>query len=142
MEPRTTTPTPSPETGNYPKPEVPQVNEGALKSVPEQQPKMESREQQPGIAGPSDPVAAIVTPQPLHLPAPIAPAQPPPHVMANDNPLQASDEDLIEKEWVDKAKKIVESTKSDPYQQEKQVSQLQADYINKRYGKTVKITND
>jgi hypothetical protein len=50
-------------------------------------------------------------------------------------PLQAADNDLIEREWVDKAKKIVSETKSDPYQQEKRVSQLQADYIKKRYGR-------
>ena len=54
----------------------------------------------------------------------------------------AGDDDLIEKEWVDKAKKIIEQTRSDPYNQEKQVSKLQADYIKKRYGKDVKVNNE
>ena len=52
-----------------------------------------------------------------------------------DTPLVAADEDLIEKEWVDKAKKIVEATKDDPYQREQEVGKLQADYLRKRYGK-------
>lgn len=58
----------------------------------------------------------------------------------DDNQLIADDVDVIEKEWVDKAKKIVSSTKDNPYQQEKEVSRLQADYLMKRYGKQVKLT--
>jgi hypothetical protein len=47
----------------------------------------------------------------------------------------AADEDLIEKEWVDSAKKIIASTKDDPHAREQQVNQLQVDYLQKRYGK-------
>jgi len=53
----------------------------------------------------------------------------------DNNPLTAGDDDLIEKEWVEKAKKIVSETHDDPYMQDEAVSQLQADYINKRYGR-------
>lgn len=49
------------------------------------------------------------------------------------NPVVAADEDLIEKEWVDRAKKIIKDTKNDPYQQEKEINVLRSDYINKRY---------
>lgn len=56
-------------------------------------------------------------------------------VVDDDSPATASDEDLIEKEWVDKAKQIISTTKQDPYKQERQVGQLQADYLRKRYGK-------
>jgi hypothetical protein len=52
-----------------------------------------------------------------------------------DTPLVANDDDLIEKEWVDKAKKIVAETKDDPYQREEAVNKLQVDYIKKRYGR-------
>lgn len=58
-----------------------------------------------------------------------------PDVTTGDTPMVAADEDLIEKEWVDKAKKIVEATKDDPYKREQEVSKLQADYLRKRYGK-------
>lgn len=57
------------------------------------------------------------------------------------NPVVADDVDVIEKEWVDKAKKIVSATKDDPYNQEKQVSKLQADYLMKRYGKQIKTVD-
>ena len=50
-------------------------------------------------------------------------------------PLVASDDDLIEKEWVDKAKRIVSETKDDPYRREAEVGKLQVDYLQKRYGK-------
>jgi len=51
------------------------------------------------------------------------------------NPLTAAHEDLIEKEWVNKAKQIISDTKEDPFKREQQVSELQKDYLRKRYGK-------
>jgi Txe/YoeB family toxin of Txe-Axe toxin-antitoxin module len=65
-----------------------------------------------------------------------------PSGIQDDNPLAAADDEVIEKEWVDRAKKIVEQTKSDPYKQEQEVSKLQADYLKKRYGKEVKVVSD
>lgn len=53
------------------------------------------------------------------------------------SPMVAADEDLIEKEWVDKAKQIVEQTKDDPHARTEQVNELQKDYLQKRYGKVV-----
>ena len=53
----------------------------------------------------------------------------------NDTPLVANDDDLIEKEWVDKAKKIIVDTRDDPHRREQEVGKLQADYLFKRYGK-------
>ena len=50
-------------------------------------------------------------------------------------PSVASDDDLIEKEWVDKAKKVIAETKDEPYRREQEVSRLQADYLSKRYGR-------
>lgn len=57
-----------------------------------------------------------------------------------NGPLIADDVDVIEKEWVDKAKRIVNATKEDPHQQEKEVSKLQADYLMKRYNKQLKLS--
>jgi hypothetical protein len=47
----------------------------------------------------------------------------------------AGDTDLIEKEWVIKAKVIVENTRHDPYIQNQQLGLLKTDYMVKRYGK-------
>ncbi len=56
--------------------------------------------------------------------------------------LEAKDSDGIEKVWIDKAKKLVEHTKDDPYMQERAVSRLQADYIKKRFNKDVKLPKE
>lgn len=58
-------------------------------------------------------------------------------VATDNNPVAASDDDLIEKEWVDKAKKIIEETKEDPYRRELEIGKLQRDYIFKRYGRQI-----
>ncbi|HZJ34423.1 MAG TPA: hypothetical protein VFD55_00180 [Candidatus Angelobacter sp.] len=50
-----------------------------------------------------------------------------------DTPLVANDDDLIEKEWVDKAKKIVAETQNNPYGRDEAVNKLQVDYLKKRY---------
>ncbi len=57
---------------------------------------------------------------------------------ANGAPAVAGDVDVIEKEWVDQANKIVDQTKEDPYAEEEAVEALQVDYLKKRYGHSVK----
>lgn len=52
-----------------------------------------------------------------------------------DTPTVAGDDELIEKEWVDRAKKVLAETKDDPYRRGQEVSRLQADYLMKRYGR-------
>lgn len=56
------------------------------------------------------------------------------------SPSIANDDDLIEKEWVEKAKKVLSETKDDPYRREQEVSRLQEDYIMKRYGRKLGTT--
>lgn len=50
------------------------------------------------------------------------------------------DGDLIEKEWVNKAKAIVERNRDDPYKQTEQLTVFKADYMKKRYDKTIKVS--
>jgi len=57
------------------------------------------------------------------------------------NPIVAADDDLIEKEWVEKAKKIVAETRNNPHQRDEAVNNLQVDYIKKRYGRELGVTN-
>ena len=84
--------------------------------------------QQPPVSSPQP--NPVVAQQPTNSSVPVVdPA----------TPLVADDVDVIEKEWVDKAKKIVSSTKEDPHAQEQQVSRLQADYLMKRYNKQIKL---
>jgi hypothetical protein len=51
----------------------------------------------------------------------------------------ADDKDIIEPEWVQKAKAIVNSTSDDPYKQSEELTVLKADYMQKRYNKIVKL---
>jgi hypothetical protein len=59
-----------------------------------------------------------------------------------DVPEVANDIDLIEKEWVQKAKAIVESTQGDPYMQNKQINRMKVEYIKKRYDKDIVVGKD
>lgn len=50
----------------------------------------------------------------------------------------AADTDRIEKEWVDKAKSVINQTKDDPYEQKNEISKVKADYIQKRFNRSLK----
>jgi hypothetical protein len=60
--------------------------------------------------------------------------------IAIDTPQAADDADLIEKEWVHKAKVIVEKTRDDPHMQSDELTKFKADYMQKRYNKTLKMS--
>lgn len=91
----------------------------------------------------SQPAAAM--PAPLPLPAAAGAGQ---FAATNDVsnttqlslPAVADDSDLIEKEWVNKAKQIVEHNRDDPYKQSKEITVFKADYMKKRYNKTIKLS--
>lgn len=88
------------------------------------------------------PPAPLATNAPAVIPAVPVPVPVPQKPVNNTTgPTIANDDDLIEKEWVDKAKDIIAHTQNDPYQREKAVSQLQVDYLRKRYGKELGTSN-
>lgn len=84
-------------------------------------------------AAPIDP-SQIAIPS---LPQPISQAADEPIAQASAAPIAANDDDLIEKEWVDHAKKIISETKDDPFKREQEISKLQIEYIKKRYGRII-----
>jgi hypothetical protein len=51
----------------------------------------------------------------------------------------ADDKDIIEPEWVNKAKAIVAQSGDDPYRQSEELTIFKADYMQKRYNKTIKL---
>jgi hypothetical protein len=57
------------------------------------------------------------------------------------SPVIAADADLIEKEWVLRAKAIVSKTKNDPREQSSALNRYKADYIKKRYNKDIKVSD-
>jgi hypothetical protein len=104
--------------------------------------------EQPAVTTEKAPVmrpaaAPPVSTIPLPLPRPIPVAAQPGDVSATTQVstlLANADSDLIEKEWVDKAKQIVERTRDDPYKQSEELTVFKADYMKKRYGKTIKVS--
>lgn len=54
-------------------------------------------------------------------------------------PALARNNDLIEKEWVARAKEIIEKTKDDPRLQSRDLTVFRADYMYKHYGRTLKL---
>lgn len=138
MEPTSPAPHGSPEMGPPQQPLGPEA-------LPHHSPETQASPERPApeerrVGHDGDGVAMPVPTTPLPV-APVAdPASPVVDSgLGDDNPLAAADEDLIEKEWVDRAKKIIAETKHDPYEQERAISRLQADYQKKRYGREVKL---
>lgn len=80
---------------------------------------------------------------PLLPPLPTTQHVPQPNPQAVSHiPQVADDVDLIEKEWVARAKDIVERTKNDPHLQNKEINKFKAEYIKKRYNKEVKVSDE
>lgn len=132
MEPETPTPQRGPE--QAPAQYVPNLERTTFPPTPESgmiETGAERSEQ--SVSGPAPTSLAAL---PTILPTPVVMSDPAidPGVVS-DAPIVANDDDLIEKEWVEKAKKIVAQTRDDPYKREAAVSQLQRDYLRKRYGR-------
>lgn len=109
--------------------------------TPERQSDRESIGERPAHNVPERAPSVVPIPVPMPtsvpLPSPVQPQTQVPSQVSDDNPAVAGDDDLIEKEWVDKAKRIIAETKDDPYRREREVGLLQADYLQKRYNKTI-----
>jgi hypothetical protein len=78
-------------------------------------------------------VAQPVTPPVVPEPA----DQTQPATVIATTPQTAADGDRIEAEWIDKVKHVISSTSDDPYNQQKHISQLMANYVLKRYGRKI-----
>lgn len=87
--------------------------------------------------GPSTPMP-MVDPSQFTVAAPITVAT------TDDQAAQANadDEDVIEKEWVSRAKAIVNSTKDNPRVQSKELGKFKAEYIKKRFNKDIKTAKE
>lgn len=136
MEPNFNLPRPTPEQTPSLPPVSPEVAPGtkeqrSIERAPaplEREPLPQSPQE---VAVPVSDIAAPVPPQPVTDGG-----------SGNDTttllssvPDVAADDDLIEKEWVSKAKDIISQTTDDPHRREAAVSQLQREYLRKRYGK-------
>lgn len=121
-------------------PEVLGMPEYGVLGGPERPSPLPEQAPRPVEGAPAVPVTIPVLPMPIITQDDVA-TQP---AVTRDAsmPIAAADEDLIEKEWVDKAKNIIEETKDDPYRREQEVGKLQREYIKKRYGRDIGDTGE
>jgi len=112
-------------------PSLPPIETGIEKGAERREQAAEAGAQAADAATLAVPVAMPQV-QPVAIPQDI-PVQP----ITSNTPLVAADEDLIEKEWVDKAKEIILHTKDDPHARTQKVNELQRDYLQKRYGRAI-----
>lgn len=106
-----------------------QIVEKSVASSPESKPQtisaaLSSQAAQ-AAAQPSQAVTTAMTDDVAAVPAP--------------QPVNANDSDRIEKEWVDRAKEVIERTRDDPYEQKKEMSKVKADYVQKRFNKSLRL---
>jgi len=71
-------------------------------------------------------------------PAPAGTAPAPPG--SAPAPVPAADDDKIEKSWADRVRQIIGHTSDDPHKQSEELTILKADFMKKRYGKTIKTS--
>ena len=88
------------------------------------------------------PAVSPVLPTPVNLGGDQGDGSQSSSVVSGINPSVAGDDDLIEKEWVDRTKKIISATKDDPRQREEEVSRLKVDYLQKRYGRELGVADE
>lgn len=123
-------------------PETPPAGAAPAEKAAPSQPELAARPE--AAINPAQTAPALpVMPPPAPFVAPIQPQPAANDVTAttnNANPRVADDGDLIEKEWVTKAKQIISQTREDPYRQNQQMTGLKADYLQKRYQKTLKTS--
>lgn len=122
--------------------ELPQPQEVGSGHANESQPvaSPETQTNPPAQGVPTTPLQAI---PPMQQPAVFTPQPMMPQAATTASSTQhliADDADLIEKEWVSKAKAIVAQTKNDPHQQNKEMTKVKADYLKKRYNKDLKVS--
>lgn len=127
-----------------PQPEVPEQSGERVeeKAIEKQRPA--TQEASVGKRAPQPGSTAVTDDQTVPQ-APAVPAAPPADQKAPAEPvspvtadLKATDADLIEKEWIERAKLIASKTHDDPHRQKNEMSKAKADYIQKRFNKRIK----
>ena len=114
-------------------------SEGGGESDPSKTPEkaVSAPEKAPG--SPKSPLIASVAAKPVSTPKAKNAQTDVSSTSQTTSSLPLDDTDLIEKEWVNKAKQIVERTRDDPHKQSEELTLVKADYMKQRYNKTIKV---
>ncbi len=111
---------------------------GSYSSSPEKERIPESSAGQT-LSSPPSLIPVLPVDSPLPVSNPIAQDD-----QTTNRTLVISDEsrDLIAKEWILRAKRIVNQTRDDPYKQSQEFNKLKAEYVKQRYNMTIKVNNE
>jgi hypothetical protein len=114
-----------------PSPEGEQGQEQHAEAPPSRPEQAAKQPPQPALPAIPDDIPAadqpVIAAPPQDVAAPVA-----------DPKSAIADTDHIEREWIDKVKNVVARTQDDPYLQKDQMSKIKAEYIQKRFNKTIK----
>ncbi len=115
-------------------PQAPESNEKGMQGSQERAP---ARQEKPGNK-PQQPLLPAIPNDIPDTTQPIIPATTDDIASASHGPPAIPDTDHIERIWLDKVKSVASQTKDDPFAQKHHMSQIKADYIQKRFGKNIK----
>lgn len=99
-----------------------------------------------GGYAPQPPITPAVSDSVVQQPAPVVQTAPMGTPMPTAQPQQApleddvaEDDDELDAEWIAKAKAIVEQLRLDPFAESNAFSEIKAEYMQRRHGKTIKV---
>lgn len=136
MQPQTPTPEANlnlPQVERLPTPITPEATPA---TTPEVAPAPQETQSRPAGDGTNQNAGMPVMPMPQPQ---VQPARQLQTQVVDDTPPVAGDVDLIEKEWVNKAKEVVARTKEDPHKQNDELNNVKVGYMKKRYNREVKL---
>ncbi|HUS25728.1 MAG TPA: hypothetical protein VMY99_00040 [Nevskiaceae bacterium] len=117
-------------------------SEGRTHSVPTKYPEA-SPPPEAGVGGAEKRALPRETMPPNPMPAPDLQTMPASvSVVAQGASIADDNDDAIDEEWVNKAKHIVELTRTDPYVQSNEISKVKAEFLKTRFNKTVKVVEE
>ncbi len=127
------------EAGSQPSFEIPKQTERKPEVGIEKARERDIEQRQISEGGALKQTPQFQTPAPVSVVPDPSSAQPVSTLPPISQGLSAHDADLIEKQWVDRAKAIVAKTQDDPYKQKSEMSRIKAEYIKKRFNKTIPV---
>jgi len=130
----------NPKGGEAPSFEAPSY--GGVEQVSQDQETAHEAIATPESAPSTQPTAPPIDQQSVMIPDTAAPVIPIPtddssSVVVSQSPQHNSDK--LDKHWLERTKNTIVETKDDPFKQKNEVSKIQAEYIEKRFNKKLKV---
>jgi hypothetical protein len=90
------------------------------------------------LPGPINSFTQPVPQQPVPVPVNLVPTPSTTQASSSDD----ENNDALDREWVIKARNIVERTHTDPFMESSEISKVKADFLKSRYNKDIKLAEE